>query len=482
MTQGDGGNGAGLISAMVDDLRVAEAEQGTFTVDPERAIEQMRKLVLDNPLHWVLVCLRGAVRSGADVIHVDDEGGELVMRWQAALELPDPEALANAGIGRGAGTDRGLRELVLGAYIGINEGLTSISLRGPGRGVVIDEQGIVEQEPGDGGFELRARGKLMRDVDGVRPELWAVARRGRYLDVPVHVRGERINHGLGPTVDLDARPGGELEADWGRAVWGITAGSGREVRFLVDGVWVDAIEAEAAPDGWVAVLDAGLTMDAGVRRVVRSPELDRAMKELQARLASVEPAGDAEDLRRLAVNEAGKLLRRVYPLAPTHIWMPTVGFWVLLFLGRAALLYPDLPGSTTLRMAFFHVLATFAGVSIVDAVLGFSLRVDQSTITARFPPHHPARESIRDIHAFPDQAVGAGVVAWISAICSPLFAMGAHVAFSQRQFDAGVYASAILGAIFVSGPVAGIVPTMLAGPTLREARRARLSVPAEPEL
>ncbi len=393
---------ASTVDRLVAELHTgAPEEAGAFSIDAASAERKLRALRLDHPLHWVLVVLRGAVRAGATRVEVSERDGDLVMEWPEETALPAGDLLPTAALGS-EGDAAGLREVLLGAFIGINHGLGEVEIASGSRMLVVDGGSIREREVRPtAGTRVVARGRLVAPLDGQRAELWVLRKRGRYLAIPLMVGRARASFGMDGDLDLDAQTievkpkherflrAGLVDADHG------------EVRLLADGVWLESITGDAFPPGFVAVLRRGHEVDAGQGSVIRDGEHNRAMDVARAvakKQRKLDPPPSERLVARLereleSASEERELVGRAYVAG-----LVFGGLVVLLSLGFYFTRWTSTDG--LLAALFMSVIAAgvagFIGAGVVHTV-------DQARCEARarderrsrFPPHHPGRRFVR---------------------------------------------------------------------------------------
>ncbi len=401
-----------LVDRMVDELREAgeagEVEAGGFSLDPARAERRLRELKLPNPLHWVLLALRGAVRGGATRVSADAPGRDLEMRWDAALALPeDPGRLFDAAVRQEV---PGLRELLLACFVGVGAGMHEVVIESGERRVRIHAEGTeVASGPAVEGTRLRTRGRIMRDLDRQRAELWVLRKRGRYLEIELLVGGEPAAFGF-DQVDLDAGPVMQRERGPVRAA-AMTVVERGEVRFLVDGVWVDEKPEWSLVAGLVVVVGGGLRLDAGEARIVKDAAFRAAMEAARAVKGRTRgEAGDRAELEAEVKARAGA--------SPT-LWPVFAAAFVIC----APIVFVALSIDEGMMMVLRLIVATILG-GMVSAAWTWSMFLLWSSVQGlrnrrwvqqRLPPHHPARSVGKELRRFLPQLAGGLAIAGTAA-------------------------------------------------------------------
>ncbi len=398
-----------LVDRIVDELRdgegVGEAEAGAFTLDLESAERKLRKISLPNPLHWVLLVLRGAVRAGATRVCSTEVDGRLRIELDRELALPeDRGGFVNAGAGQGP---RGLRELVLGAFVGVAAGLDEVSIQSGTRRYVVTRDGVVDEQVDRGaGVTIEARGRLVPPVDGERAEQWVLRKRGRYLELDLEVGGERASFGRGADIDLDAGAatveGSEAERASGRhtraVTFGFVAQKRGEIRLLVDGVWVETLPRRRWKSGLVAVVSGELRLDAGQLHVVQDAGYEAAMERVEREARSARGSRDGMALMSRVHEDLAKGTEWTDRVVPGLFSYALAG---MLIAPRSEKISYTWPGSALMVLvAVLASLMTFAVLKRLVLASHHEGRADR--IRGKYPPHHPARHLARVLLAHDD--------------------------------------------------------------------------------
>lgn len=276
-----------------------EAEPGQFTMDRERAREQMQTFQLSEPQRYVLELVQAAVARSASRIEFEIDADDMHMRFDGGgfdrRELYD--MYGSLFLDGNDSLLRGRQQLALGLnaamalnpkYALVESGNVRMEMR-PGKDDVIGEKDEAAVEGTHIHIRRRWRPdlvvKYMKKLKGTLPEVILIKERCVYSQVAVHVNGVKVSCGMAieNAVGLVA-----VEASGFSGVAGFleepSEGKQARVALLKDGVWITT---HAWPDveplsiRFVAIVEGtALRKDLSQSEIVRNEAYDNLRNTL----------------------------------------------------------------------------------------------------------------------------------------------------------------------------------------------------------
>ncbi len=265
--------------------------KGSFTLNHERAREQMGAARFSEPDRYVLGLVQAAVMRGAEKIAFEIDTDDMVMTFdgppftdaelqrvfsELKLDPADPESALRWELAMAVAAAESMDP----------KHITLLSGSGEEAAVVLIQKdqpyrfGAVESSLVGTRIHVKSRleaGQLVDSIKGLSRDLplqELVRKRCRYAGVEVMLEGETVSAGL--TLD---RVMGETDLE-GQGFEGIAGHiidriDPAEVRLVRHGVWLDSVISELEAPGYVAVVEsAAIQMDLGQAAAVRDDKLE----------------------------------------------------------------------------------------------------------------------------------------------------------------------------------------------------------------
>ena len=294
---------SGVAAELIEDLTAegTHVDEGGFTLDPAKALEQLRAFQLAEREAWVLFLVEAASLAGADAKLACWAGEELTVEFVGpALGAAQLESIFLApfettseleGEAQMVAGVRRYLAMALNAALAIEAPayeVQTVDANGEGQRLILEPSGEARVEACEGAKPGVIR--VLRAGEGVEGqylsarELDIVRARCRYASFSVSCDGVRVSRG----VKAILRPGPQCSITdaAGRTIGVATRDDGAaegRVLVVVRGVHLETLRSKATwPREFFAAVDLDLPTDLGSSQVLRGPAFDAVLAAIEA--------------------------------------------------------------------------------------------------------------------------------------------------------------------------------------------------------